>query len=136
MSIKEKFIKAKEKVVSFVEEHPKITGVLIFMGCITGAAVISAVRSENSMNSDDWVELQNGILNDVSKSDKQDWEQYEENWNKVNEFAETLKLLPGESFIIEDAEQYRDCTDFSQCDFSKPIVSHLVYNEGIYPPEE
>ena len=136
MSIKEKFIKAKEKVINFVEEHPNITAALIFMGCVTGAAVISAVRSENSMSADECAELQNGILDDVSNDDVNDWEQYEENWNKVNAFAETLNLLPGESFIIEDAEQYRDCTDFSQCDFSKPIVSHLVYNEGVYPPEE
>lgn len=126
MSIKEKFIKAKEKVVNFVEDHPNITAALVFMGCITGAAVISAVRSENY----------NGTLDGISNDDVNDWKQYEENWNKVNAFAETLNLLPGESFIIEDAEQYRDCTDLVNCDFSKPIVSHLVYNEGIYPPEE
>ena len=132
MSIKEKFIKAKEKVVSFVEEHPKITGALIFMGCVTGAAVISAVRSEHELSLEDYAYIEEQEF----ENEKQDWKQYEENWNKVNEFAETLKLLPGESFIIEDPEQYRDCTDFSQCDFSKPIVSHLVYNEGVYPPEE
>ena len=132
MSIKEKFIKAKEKVVNFVEEHPKITAALVFMGMITTCAVVSAARSNDGMTLEDYALLEEK----EDEKERQEWKQYEENWNKVNEFAETLKLLPGESFIIEDPEQYRDCTDFSQCDFSKPIVSHLVYNEGVYPPEE
>lgn len=124
MSIKERFIHIKEKVVTFVEEHPRITGAMIFMGVITGCAVVSAVRSDDGMTLEDYAD------------EKEEWKKYEDNWNKVNAFAETLTLLPGESFIIEDAEQYRDFSDFSQCDFSKPIVSHLVYNEGVYPPEE
>lgn len=132
MSIKEKFIKAKNKVVNFVEEHPKITAALVFMGMITTCAVVSAARSNDGMTLEDYALLEEK----EDEKDRQEWKQYEENWNKVNEFAETLKLLPGESFIIEDPEQYRDCTDFSQCDFSKPIVSHLVYNEGVYPPED
>ena len=132
MSIKEKFIKAKEKVVNFVEEHPKITAALVFMGMITTCAVVSATRSNDSMTLEDYALLEEK----EDEKERQEWKQYEENWNKVNEFAETLKLLPGESFIIEDPEQYRDCADFSQCDFSKPIVSHLVYNEGVYPPED
>ena len=132
MSIKEKLIKAKNKVVNFVEEHPKITAALVFMGMITTCAVVSATRSNDGMTLEDYALLEEK----EDEKERQEWKQYEENWNKVNEFAETLKLLPGESFIIEDPEQYRDCTDFSQCDFSKPIVSHLVYNEGVYPPEE
>ena len=97
MSIKEKFIKAKKKVVNFMEEHPKITAALVFMGMITTCTVVSATRSND------------GALLEEKEDEKerQEWKQYEENWNKVNEFAETLKLLPGESFIIEDPEQYR-----------------------------
>ena len=124
MSIKEKFIKAKEKVVNFVEEHPKITAALVFMSCIAGAATLSAIRTEHYIGSEEWAELQAGILNDISKNDKEEWKKYEENWNKVNEFAETLHLLPGECFIIEDADE------------ATPIVSHLVCNEGVYPPED
>lgn len=131
MSIKERIIHIKEKVVNFVEEHPRITGAMIFMGVITGCAVVSAVRSDDGMTLEDYAELEE--LEDADE--KEEWKKYEDNWNKVNAFAETLTLLPGESFIIEDAEQYRDFSDFSQCDFSKPIVSHLVYNEGVYPPE-
>lgn len=132
MSIKEKFIQMKNKIVNFAQEHPKITGALIFMGLVTGCAVTSAIRSEHQLSLEDYARIEEQEI----ENEKQEWKQYEENWNKVTEFAETLKLLPGESFIIEDSEQYRDCTDFSQCDFSKPIVSHLVYNEGVYPPEE
>lgn len=53
---------------------------------------------------------------------------YEENWNKVNEFASTLKLKPGEEYIITEAS-----TDGIGL-FGEPnIVSHFVDHEGVYP---
>lgn len=53
-------------------------------------------------------------------------EDYRDKWDRVNEFAKTLDLVEGESFMIEEGSQY-DCVG--------TIVSHLINGEGCYPPE-
>lgn len=53
-------------------------------------------------------------------------EDYQDKWDRVNEFAKTLDLVEGESFMIEEGSQY-------DCDGT--IVSHLINGEGCYPPE-
>lgn len=71
----------------------------------------------------------NKCTNDYfSRNWKDEW--YRENWDKVNEFAKTLTLLPGESFWIEEPTQY----DAEPDEGSSVIVSHLVYGDGVYPP--
>lgn len=55
-------------------------------------------------------------------------EKYRDNFNKVTDFAKTLKLEEGEMYIIEDQKQYN-------VDSPDPCVSHLVNGEGAYPPE-
>lgn len=53
-------------------------------------------------------------------------EDYQDKWDCVNEFAKTLDLVEGESFMIEEGSQY---------DHDGTIVSHLINGEGCYPPE-
>lgn len=66
---------------------------------------------------------------DSTGSLKEIWEEfYKDNWDEVSECAKRLSLKPGEMFIIEDPTQYGDSTE--------PIISHLVNNTGVYPPEE
>lgn len=55
-------------------------------------------------------------------------EKYREKWDKVNEFAKTLDLDEGESFWIDEPSQYDVESD-------EPIVSHMIYGSGCYPPE-
>jgi hypothetical protein len=56
-------------------------------------------------------------------------EDYREKWDKVNEFAKTLDLVDGESFWIDEPSQY-------DAEANEPIVSHMIYGESCYPPEE
>jgi len=124
-----------EKVKKFVKDHPEAT-LYILLGLTIGGCAVAAAVQDRKEHQRVCEGLEN-CLDAIEKNEqkKKDWEQYEENWNLVNEFAKHLKLLPGEMFILEDPEQYRDFTDFQNVDFSIPIVSHLVYNEGVYPPE-
>lgn len=55
-------------------------------------------------------------------------EKYREKWDKVNEFAKTLDLDEGESFWIDEPSQY-------DVESNEPIVSHMIYGSGCYPPE-
>ena len=135
MSIKEKLKNMGKNILTFAEEHPELTAALLFGGILGGCAIAGAVRDRK-----DQKYIHEGLeryLDKIQENErkKEEWKLYEDNWNLVNEFAKHIKLLPGEMFVLEDPEQYRDCTDFSQVDFSMPIVSHLVWNEGVYPPE-
>lgn len=135
MSIKEKLKNMGKNILTFAEEHPELTAALLFGGILGGCAIAGAVRDRKDQRY-----IREGLeccLDKIQENErkKEEWKLYEYNWNLVNEFAKHIKLRPGEMFVLEDPEQYRDCTDYSQIDFSMPIVSHLVWNEGVYPPE-
>lgn len=61
-----------------------------------------------------------------------DWneEEYRENFDKVKNLVKDLKLKPGESFYIDDPSQFAGCEEMTE-----PILSHLVYGYGVYPPD-
>ena len=74
--------------------------------------------------------------NDIySEQRKLTWEQggYQENWDKVNEFAKTLKLAPGEEYFLSESTYWSD-TDNPYT--GEVTVGHLVDGTGIYPPNQ
>ena len=128
MSIKEKW----EKVKKWCKEHPvELIGLIggIGGGLTLGAGLLLSKVKDSHEIALEKVNSQYA-LPDLNESS--DWnESYRENWDKVNEFANTLTLEPGEMYIIEDANQYR-----GEGLTSDIAVSHLVYGDGVYPPEE
>lgn len=147
MSIKEKFKelkektvefgrKTKQKVTDFAAEHPTLVKVCAIAGAV-GIVGIGYAASSNGKKKETAQALP------VESETKEEelpygcsrWdEQYRENWDKVNQFAETLELKPGEEFMISDPYIYMepDSPDVEM----KPLVSHLVDSTGVYPPEE
>lgn len=127
-----KFVKAG---VTFVKEHPTESMYILFGGIVVGCAVGAAMSKKKYYIPDG---LNDEAVDDAEalEAEKKIWDEfYKDTWEKVNEFAKTLKLQPGESYIIEDQMQFADEKDYyTDIDWSMPIVSHMVFNEGIYPP--
>ena len=130
MSIKEKW----QKVKKWCKEHPvELIGLI---GGIGGGLTLGAGLLLSKINAKDPLEEALDCEKSLEEGHSQyalpDWnESYRENWDKVNEFANTLTLEPGEMYIIEDANQYK-----GEGLTSDITVSHLVYGDGVYPPEE
>lgn len=138
----------KEKVKKFWQEHK--TGIIIG-GITTGAVIIGCILSANkSDDSDlDYDFFEESRLPDPPESTcevdnvfttdfcTRNWneELYRENWDKINEFAKTLKLQKGESYFIEDSERYYDEPWYTGEKDGHTLVSHLIDGEGCYPPE-
>lgn len=143
------------KVFDFMSEHPTLTVMGVVGAAMVPAWIITAKgakeRQEHwiqacdtytaslSQNDDkecDWIneiaktEAQKQIELEISRKSTDifnNWkEDYRDNWDRVNEFAKSLDLVEGESFMIEEGSQY-------DCDGT--IVSHLINGEGCYPPE-
>jgi hypothetical protein len=137
----------KEKVKKFWQEHK--TGIIIG-GITTGAIIIGCIWSENREdNSDlDYDFYEDTKLPDPPKSTcecdsvftddfcTKNWndELYRENWDKINEFAKTLKLQKGETYLIEDSERYYDEPWYTGAKDGHTLVSHLIDGSGCYPP--
>lgn len=82
------------------------------------------------VSKDEWNNYQDS-LQDVTHEVDSSWkEDYRDTWDEVTELSKRVKLAPGESYMIEEASQY----DVKNSD--GPIVSHLIYGTGCYPPEE
>lgn len=138
----------KEKVKKFWQEHK--TGIIIG-GITTGAVIIGCIISANkSYDSDlDYNFYEDTKLPDPPKSTcecdsvftddfcTRNWndELYRENWDRVNEFAKTLKLHKGESYILDDSQQFYDQPWYDDEKDGHVIVSHMLNGDGCYPPE-
>ena len=155
---KETIMKGKNKVSVFVSQHPRVVVGLVVIGTGLGVLVshigtkssamdISYTQDENNYagmvqkglsedgNEDtvDYIPAKNENDESEKEAFKKLWEEnYKENWDKVVSFADTLDLKPGEMFMIEDSKQYADEPWYD----GKPVISHLVDNYGIYPPED
>ncbi len=156
---KERAMRAKAAVSDFVSKHPGVVIGTVVLG--TGVGMF--LRGLNSNDQSYYIPpdpqsdnnyagmVQKGLSedgneetinyipakneNDESEKEafKKLWEEnYKENWDKVVSFADTLDLKPGEMFMIEDSKQYADEPWYD----GKPVISHLVDNYGIYPPED
>lgn len=137
----------KEKVKKFWQEHK--TGIIIG-GITTGAVIIGCIVSANkSDDSDfDYDFFEESRLPDPPKSTcecdsvftddfcTRNWneELYRENWDKINEFAKTLKLQKGETYLIEDSQRYYDEPWYTGEKDEHTLVSHLIDGSGCYPP--
>lgn len=138
----------KEKVKKFWQEHK--TGIIIG-GITTGAIIIGCIISANREDDSDldYDFYEDTKLPDPPKSTcecdsvftddfcTRNWndELYRENWDKINEFAKTLKLQNGESYVIEDSERFYDEPWYTGAKDGHTIVSHLIDGEGCYPPK-
>ena len=143
------------KVFDFMSEHPTLTVMGVVGAAMIPAWIITvkgakerqehwiqacnaytASLSQNDDKESDWIneiaktEAQKQIELEISRKSTDifnNWkEDYRNNWDRVNEFAKSLDLVEGESFMIEEGSQY-------DCDGT--IVSHLINGEGCYPPE-
>lgn len=164
MNIKEKWneYKAwkKAKIEELHEKHPKVadalvkTQAVVTVGLIFGATyaigysdghksfekkLIDAADKIKKEQSPGWPDVK--PVEDCSEEKSYNpltrgWkEEYRENYAKVCDFANTLDLCKGEAFIIEDPKQYEGESWFAG-DGAKPIVSHFVYGNGCYPPDD
>ena len=141
-------MKFKEKVKKFWQEHK--VGIIIG-GIVTGTIIIGCIVSAKKDDDDDFDYdfFEDSRLPDEPESTcevdsvftddfcTRNWneELYRENWDKVNEFAKTLKLQKGETYTLEDSERYYDEPWYTGEKDGHVIVSHLVDYYGCYPPE-
>ena len=126
---KETAVKVKDSTLNYIDKHP---GVLIgaMIGGAIGMATLNAKRETSQKALESGNNVENLEWREEPEFDHYKWdEKYAENYNKVNEFADTLKLEKGEMYIIEDQTQYASIAD------NRPIVSHLVDGIGVYPNE-
>ena len=139
----------KEKAKKFWQEHK--TGIIIG-GITTGAVIIGCIISANKSDDTDFDYdfYEESRLPDPPKSTcecdsvftddfcTRNWndELYRENWDKINEFAKTLKLQKGETYLIEDSERYYDEPWYTGAKDGHTLVSHLIDLEGCYPPAD
>lgn len=139
----------KEKIKKFWQEHK--TGIIIG-GITTGAVIIGCIISANKSDDSDFdydffeesrlpdlpkstCELDHSVFTDEEMTKSWDEELYRENWDKVTEFAKTLKLQKGESYILDDSQRYYDEPWYNGEKDDHVIVSHMVNWDGCYPPE-
>lgn len=134
--VEEAVVKAKKSVDNFVNTHPTLVKGIVLTGIIGGAAALGAINSRNNveqiMDSSNSSSSGNPYTGERGSLWK---EEYRENYDKVNAFADTLKLADGEMFIIEDQKQYIDADLFPNLNPARPIVSHMIYGDGVYPNE-
>lgn len=166
MNIKEKWneYKAwkKAKIEELHEKHPKVadalvkTQVIVAAGLIFGVTyaagysdghkafeqkLIDAADEIKKERGSDWPDVKPVEDSSIETKSDDSWEtrgwkeEYRENYDKVCDFANTLDLGKGEAFIIEDPKQYEGESWFTG-DGAKPIVSHFVYGDGCYPPDD
>lgn len=112
----------KERINKFRTEHPAITKAVIVTGTLATITAIAALNGQ--------ARKKYSTESEHAAQCPENFEKYEENWNLVEEFAKQLKLLPGESFFIEEPSQY-GAGEYGD----EPIISHLVNGIGVYPTE-
>lgn len=135
MTFSEWCIDKKNKAKKFYTEHKTGCHIVIGSICLIVVGGISYAIGKNveennvAIPDDIWDKIEsnnNDNDNDDSKLSTNWSEEYREGWNAVNELANSINLKDGESYIIERNNKYSD----------KPIVSHMIYDTGVYPPDE
>ena len=124
-------------IKDWYDEHKtvvKAVGIGLGGAAIGGLAIYAGYKANEAKNtkpttipqlaSDDEVkQVHDDILT-------RNWkESYRENWDKVNAFAKTLELEDGEEYYITGPNTWAGQTD-------KVVVSHLIYGDCAYPPED
>lgn len=70
-------------------------------------------------------DAQKDVANEIDTSWKED---YRDTWDEIHELVDRIDLAPGETYVLEEASQLG-------VEANKPVISHLVYGTGCYPPE-
>lgn len=98
----------------------------------TAATVVAGSVINGNSNDSKYTESK------IEHEDKSDYvwtsnwsEDYRETWDKVHEFANNIKLVDGETYIIERYSDYDDIR--KEKGLPVNIVSHLIHGEGVYP---
>ena len=117
------------KVIKGICKAAKFWPLLLLAGC----AVIAAFNKKPRWPEPEETETVTETLSPWEAN----WdEKYRENYNRVTEFAKTLNLEEGECYIIEDQKQYIEDGCYPTMDVTMPIVSHMIFGTGAYPPED
>lgn len=157
MNFKDTYNKGKEKAKKFYENHK--TGVklgLAALGLVAIGGTIYAVETHSEQKAlenftkslpdkVDYPEL--GVTFEKVQpepepeyDDSIPWEcrkwkeEYRETYDKVKEFATTIDLEDGETYIIERNSKYDEYRKAHNLPTN--IVSHMIDWDGCYPPDE
>lgn len=80
------------------------------------------------VSKNEWEKYQDA-QKDVTTEINTSWtEDYRDTWDEIHELADRIDLAPGETYVLEEASQLG-------VEANKPVISHLVYGTGCYPPE-
>lgn len=134
--------KAKKKLGDFYNDHKTAVkaGIAVTTTAVLGFAGYKIFKwskeeaIENNLLSAGG-NIANSVGDECTNSNSTDWvhknwkEDYRENWDKVHEFAKELKLQDGEEYYITGPNTWED-------QGNENIVSHLIYGDGAYPPDE
>ena len=136
INFKETFKKAIKGTIDFARKHPTATKYILAGGIVVGCAAIAAIRAKKGKLRWEELDVETGV--NLKESEEDIWNrEYKETYDKVVEFFENISLKPGEMYIIEDQTQFIGEEDiYLGVDLTKPIVSHLVFGMGVYPPGE
>lgn len=126
---KRKANSAKEKVVGFVNENGELIvgGTVLIASTIAGIAFTKNACIRAKHTAEDEANLENKMLRIMERGSQWREEDYRESWDKVNELAKTLKMQPGEEYVITAPGTYVGMDEMA--------VSHMVDGTGVYPPE-
>lgn len=80
------------------------------------------------VSKNEWEKYQDA-QKDVTNEINTNWtEDYRDTWDEIHELVDRIDLAPGETYVLEEASQLG-------VEANKPVISHLVYGTGCYPPE-
>lgn len=127
----EKRTARRAKLKEFWEDNKsKLPGILLG---VAGIGVIGVLhhQTNKAISASNWTDLEADDVDTKWLSKGWDEETMRPSWDKVHNLAKDLTLTEGESYVIEDHKQYGD-----EFNADGPIVSHLVYDSGVYPLPE
>ena len=145
-TVKETADKATDKIfeaaTTFEEKHPdaymKVAKGMKYLPVVAAGVAfgigMAARRNIRNTAMAQYEEAKEAIY-DNWKTPRWD-EKYRRDYDRVREFAKTLSLEVGECYIIDDQKQFLTDPEYCDMDPTMPVVSHMVWNEGVYPPED
>lgn len=130
--IKEWINEKKKEAKKFCEEHKNefiAAGYIVtYIGLAVGGLILCEKANKKLKERSD--KLFEDFYDEWEEKSKENWieERDREKWNKVNEFADDLGLLPNEEYWICGPDTYTKG--------KKLEIAHMVNGWGCYPPEE
>lgn len=124
-----------ERFGTFCRNH-KVEIIAALIGtAVVGTGVVICRNADKALSAEGQ-DIINKLEKGLSSDKGMNWsEDYRENWNKVNAFADDLVLAPRESYWLEEASGYEHSENFA-VNKNNIVVSHMIDYDGAYPPEE